>query len=173
MTTRWDQDFNEFSAGKLEQLAGRICTCLDQLTPDQIWLRESENENAVGNLVLHLCGNVRQWIGSGVGGKADVRTRDLEFSARGGIGTEELKKRLRTTVAEATPLIRALTAEQLERTTRIQTYEMSVLQAVYHVVEHFSGHAGQIIYFTKHFTGKDLAFYPHLRSGASGKEKTP
>ncbi len=173
MTSRWDQVFKEFSAKKLEQLADRICTCLDQLSPGQIWSRGSENENAVGNLVLHMCGNVRQWIGFGVGAKPDIRKRDLEFSARGGVGAAELKERLRTTIAEAVPLIRALTPERLEQITKVQTYEMTVLEAVYHVVEHFSGHAGQIIYFTKHFTGKDLGFYQHLRSAHPAGQKTP
>ena len=172
MTIRWDQAFIDYSCTKLKQLTDHICTCLDQLSHDQIWLRGSENENAVGNLVLHLCGNVRQWIGFGVGGRPDVRTRDLEFAARGGEAIE-LKERLCATVAEAIALIRPLTPERLEQITKIQAYEISVLQAVYHVVEHFSGHAGQIIFFTKHYTGKDLAFYAHLRSAQPHKEKAP
>jgi uncharacterized damage-inducible protein DinB len=173
MTIRWDQAFIDYSCSKLKQLTDRIGTCLDQLSHDQIWLRGSENENAVGNIVLHLCGNVRQWIGFGVGGRPDVRIRDLEFAARGGAEAIDLKERLCTAVAEAISVIRPLTPERLEQTTTIQAYEVSVLQAVYHVVEHFSGHAGQIIFFTKHCTGKDLAFYAHLRSGQPHKEKAP
>ena len=175
MTVQWNHAFIDYSCNKLEQLTERICICLDQLNDDQIWLRGSESENAVGNLVLHLCGNVRQWIGFGVGGKLDIRARDLEFAARGGVPATELKERLRATAADAVSIIRALTPERLQETTKIQTYEISVLQAVYHVVEHFSGQAGQIIYFTKHFTGKDLSFYGHLApaSAPPQTERTP
>jgi hypothetical protein len=102
----------KFSADKLEQLCGRIESCLDKLTPEQIWTRGADHENAAGNLVLHLSGNVRQWILHGVGNAPDVRKRDLEFEARGGPDTgedtTELKRRLRSTVDEAATLIRAL-----------------------------------------------------------------
>ena len=159
-----DQVFVTFSADKLLQYAGRISTCLDQLSEDQIWARSSDNENAVGNLVLHLCGNIRQWIGSRVAGLPDIRTRDAEFAARAGLGRAELKERLRATVAETADQIRAVTPERLETNTRIQGYQVTVLEAIYHVVEHFAHHAGQIIFATKLLTGSDLRFYSHLKA---------
>ena len=173
MTIPWDKAFIDFSCLKLEQLTDRVCACLDLLSHHQVWYRGSENENAVGNLVLHICGNLRQWVGFGVGGKPDVRARDLEFAARSGLESAELKERLRASVAEALHIIRALEPERLEQIVEIQKYKVSVLQAVYHVVEHFSGHAGQIIFFTKHFTGKDLGFYVHLGSAEPHEKKTP
>ncbi len=173
MATSWDEIFVDFSCNKLEQLTERICDCLDRLDNDKLWLRSSENENAVGNLVLHLCGNVRQWIGFGVGGKPDIRERDLEFSPRGGIGSGELKDRLRIVTSEAIAILRGLTPARLEQITRVQDYEMPILVAVYHVVEHFSMHTGQIIFCTKQFTGKDLGFYAHLKASALHQEKTP
>jgi uncharacterized damage-inducible protein DinB len=164
-----NERFLTFSADKLLQYTGRIATCLDQLSPEQIWTRNSENENAVGNLVLHLCGNVRQWIGFGVAGLPDVRARDAEFAARGGASREELKDQLRSVVAEAADQIRAVRPERLAETTRVQGYEMTVLEAIYHVVEHFAHHAGQIIFATKLLTGADLAFYAHLKGAAHGE----
>jgi uncharacterized damage-inducible protein DinB len=146
MRTGWDQAFKDYSCDKLGQLTERICACLDRLNPDQIWHRGNTNENAIGNLVLHLCGNVRQWIGSGIDGQTDIRKREDEFAARGGSEGADLKEFLRATVAEAVRVIRGLTPERLEEVTSIQTYEVTVLQAVYHVVEHFSGHTGQIIF---------------------------
>lgn len=164
--------FLDASVRRLDQLAGRIAGCLDRLTPAQIWTRGTENENAVGNLVLHLCGNVRQWIGFGVGGLEDIRVRDREFSARGGMAPPELKQALETAVREAAAIIGKLTAAELLELVTIQNYKVTKLEAVYHVVEHFSHHAGQIIYATKRFTGEDLGFYRHLnRAGHS--EKTP
>jgi len=164
--------FLAHSASKLEQYRDRITECLDRLSQDQVWARGSGNENAAGNLVLHLCGNVRQWIGTGVAGKPDVRVRDREFSARGGIPAEELKRRLEATVADAVAILRNLPAERLAERTQVQKYDLTVMEAIYHVVEHFAQHTGQIIFATKAFTGQDLGFYAHLNQPSHG-EKTP
>ena len=114
-----------------------------------MWARGSDNENAVGNLVLHLTGNIRQWIGFGIGGWENVRDRDSEFRARGGMPLEDLQMRLRVGVDEALSIITQLTPERLAETTNVQGYDVTVLQAVYHVVEHFAQHTGQIIFITK------------------------
>jgi uncharacterized damage-inducible protein DinB len=167
-----DQIFLQVSADKLDQLAGRIATCLGQLTPEQVWARGTENVNAVGNLVLHLCGNVRQWIGFGVAGQPDIRQRDAEFAARGGPSLDELKAHLHAAVSAASAIIRELPPSELGTLTRIQNYEITKLQAIYHVVEHFSGHTGQIIFATKFLTGADLGFYRHL-AAPRHEEKTP
>lgn len=172
MAETLDQLFVRYSVEKLKQHRDRIVACLDKLRYDQIWGRGAESENAVGNLVLHLCGNLRQWIGSGVGGKPDIRVRDREFSARGGIQPDELKERLQTAIAAAVTAIEGLTPERLAETIRVQAYDITVLEAVYHVVEHFSGHTGQIIFATKMFTGADLGFYAHLSKPKHG-ETTP
>src|SRR5580658_1524437 len=164
--------FLDFSARKLELLNGRIESCLDRLSAEQIWARGGENENAVGNLALHLAGNVRQWIISGVGAAPDVRERDAEFAARGGASTAELKERLSRTVAEAMAVIGAVSESRLTERVTVQNYEGSVLEAIYHVIEHFSMHTGQIQFATKMLTGADLGFYAHLKAAAHG-EKTP
>lgn len=162
--TTIDRLFLDFSANKLQELAPRIETCLGRLSEEQVWARGQENENAVGNLVLHLCGNVRQWIISSIGGEPDRRQRDGEFAARGGTSKQQLLERLHTTVEEAVSVIRALPAERLPERRVIQGYEGSVLEAIYHVVEHFSMHTGQIIFATKMLTSADLGFYRHLQS---------
>ncbi len=157
-----EEAFLKFSSEKLAQLFGRIETCVVKLTPAQIWTRAAENDNAVGNLVLHLAGNVRQWILCGVGGAEDHRDRDSEFEARSG---EDVLGRLRPVVEEAVALIAALPHERLsERRTIQKHYDVTVLEAIYHVVEHFSGHTGQIIFATKLLTGEDLEFYGYLKS---------
>ena len=169
-----DRLFLDYSSRKLRQLAGRIEVCLGKLRDDQIWARGSENENAVGNLALHLCGNVRQWICAGVGGSSFARERDAEFAARGGVAGAELSLRLHQTVEEAAAIIDALPPERLTERIVIQGYDVSVLEAIYHVAEHFSMHTGQIIFGTKILTGEDLAFYGHLRASATATgEQTP
>ena len=158
-----DEIFIRFSADKLEQLHGRIQDCLGRLTAEQIWTRNSQNENAVGNLVLHLSGNVRQWIGSGVAGLADHRERDAEFDARGGKEPAELSELLNTRVAEVTAIIRAVPAARLTERITPQGHDVTVLEAIAHVVEHFAMHTGQVIFLTKMLTGQDLGYYQHLR----------
>ena len=157
-----EAEFLKFSSEKLTELYGRIATCVDQLSPEQIWARGTPNENAVGNLVLHLAGNVRQWILCGVGGAEDLRDRDSEFDARSG---EDVLDRLRPVVEEAVALIASLQHERLgERKTIQKHWNLTVLEAIYHVVEHFSMHTGQIIFATKLLTGADLGFYGYLKT---------
>lgn len=168
-----DRIFLTASRERLNQFASRIKACIDKLSDEQIWQRHHENENAIGNLILHLSGNVRQWIISGVGGKPDVRARDREFSARGDVAKTDLWERLHGIVEEAGGIIDKLTPQRLGETVKIQGYEVTVLEAVYHVVEHFAEHAGQIIYATKLMTSEDLGFYKHLAAGAAHQEKTP
>jgi uncharacterized damage-inducible protein DinB len=157
-----ESTFLEYSADTMIQYADRIDVCLSKLSHEQLWLRGGENENAVGNLVLHLAGNVRQWIIASLGNQPFQRDRDSEFSARGGPAAAELSVKLRETVVEANRIISGLTARQLTAMHKVQVYEVSGMEAVYHVVEHFSHHAGQIIFATKLFTGDDLGFYRHL-----------
>ncbi len=136
----------------------RIITCIERLSPGQIWWRPNEASNSVGNLVLHLTGNVRQWTISGLGGAPDLRRRDLEFSERGPLPRRVLVNRLRKTVGEACRVIRGLSPQDLARVHSIQKYRATGMDAVFHVAEHFSHHAGQIILLTKMLTGSDLKF---------------
>lgn len=165
--------FLQFSVDKLRQLTGRIEVCLGKLSADQIWARGGQHENAIGNLALHLNGNVRQWIVSAVGGVPDIRRRDEEFAARGGVPGAELAVLLRNAVAQAGAVIAALPPERLTERIHVQGYHVTVLEAIYHVVEHFAGHTGQIIYATKLLTGKDTAYYQHLKNATEHLEQTP
>lgn len=109
----------------------------------------------------------------GVGGQPDQRRRDSEFAARGGLPAEDLTQQLHHTVAEAIAIIEALPPERLTEKIAVQNYQLSVLEAIYHVVEHFSGHTGQIIFATKLLTGEDLGYYRHLQTTAPHAERTP
>jgi uncharacterized damage-inducible protein DinB len=152
----------DFSSRKLRQLEERIEACLARLSDDQLWSRAGESSNSAGNLCLHLAGNVRQWIIHGIGGAADVRTRDAEFAARGGISRDELLLRLRETVGEACAILDALPPARLLETITPQRHQVTVTEAILHVVEHFAEHTGQIILLTKACTGEDLGFYAYL-----------
>lgn len=169
-----DRIFLDYSVKKLRQLAARVNDCLGRLNDQQVWMRGSKSENAVGNLVLHLCGNVGQWIISGVGGRPDTRVRDQEFQARGEVTAGELASRLLIIVDDATAVLAHVSAGRLKDPITIQGYDVTVMECIYHVVEHFAGHTGQIIFATKALTGSDLAFHAHLRTAsAAHQEKTP
>lgn len=164
--------FLEFSSKKLRQLLSRIHVCLEMLDEDRLWLRAGDSSNSIANLCLHLSGNVRQWILHGIAGQPDTRARDAEFAAREGLGKAALWTRLHDTVQQACAVIDNLPSEDLTRTVRPQNYDVSVLEAIYHVVEHFAQHTGQILYATKALTGADLGFYRHL-SGAAAPPPPP
>ncbi len=165
--------FLGYSIEKLRQLQSRIQECLQRLSQEQIWWRGADEVNAVGNLVLHLNGNVRQWIVSAVGGSADSRDRDSEFAAREGTTAAELRSKLDATLDEAVAVIESISADRLSQKVRVQGYDKSVLECVYHVVEHFSMHTGQILYVTKLLRKEDLGFYRHLSGPVAHSETTP
>ncbi len=136
----------------------QIARCLQMLTEEEIWWRPNEASNSVGNLVLHLAGNVRQWIISSLGGQLDTRRRDLEFAERGPLPRRILLTHLRRTVSEADRVLATLTPRLLSSKHEIQGFRVSGLEAVTHVMEHLAFHAGQIVYVTKMKVRKDLGF---------------
>jgi uncharacterized damage-inducible protein DinB len=137
----------------------KIERCLEKLNDEQIWWRANEESNSIGNLILHLCGNARQWIVSGVGGQPDARYRDAEFEQREVISREELLTLLRSTLSDVETTLRTLDPGLLLDRRQIQGHDVEILEAIFHVTEHFSMHAGQIFLLTKLLTASDLRFY--------------
>jgi len=142
-----------------QDLMPRIERCVEQLKDEQIWWRPNESSNSIGNLMLHLSGNVRQWIVSGLGGAQDHRRRQEEFDERSMLPRSELLSKLAAAVADADAVLQKLQPNVLLETRRIQKHDVTGLEAVYHVVEHFSMHTGQIILLTKMMLATDLEFY--------------
>ena len=129
------------------------------LPGEMLWWRANDQSNSVGNLLLHLTGNVREWIVSGVGGASNARDRAGEFAARSGDDAQALLEALDRTLDDADAVLAALSPADLDSTRAIQGREVTVLEAVYHVVEHFSMHAGQIIYVAKLHAPGAVQFY--------------
>jgi uncharacterized damage-inducible protein DinB len=142
----------------LEKYLQRIVRCLQLLSEEEIWRRPNSASNTAGNVVLHLCGNVRQWVTSGIGGDADLRERDKEFAETGPIERQELIENLKSTVEEALETIDRVPVERFARELDIQGYRVTGMIALARVYAHFSYHAGQIIYLTKLTLGEDLHF---------------
>ena len=143
----------------VREYPAKIQRCLDVLPDEVLWRRDDASENSVGNLLLHLSGNVRQWIVSGVGGARDDRRRSAEFDAREGGDASVLMAGLSVTLREADEVLASLDEAALGTARRIQGRDVNVLDAVYHVVEHFSMHTGQIILLTKRYAPGGLQFY--------------
>jgi uncharacterized damage-inducible protein DinB len=137
----------------------KIERCLEKLTDEEVWWRANQESNSIGNLLLHLSGNARQWIVCGLGGAPDQRERQKEFDERALIPRSELLAKLKQTIAEVDDVLARFDHAQMLSPRQIQATEVTALEAIFHVVEHFSMHTGQIILLTKMLTKGDLRFY--------------
>lgn len=149
---------NHALCDELAAALGRIAHCLSQLSVEQIWLRPKPEMNAIGNLMLHLAGNVRQLIVTGVGGAADTRERQAEFDARGPIPADELLAMLFTVVKEAQQTIQSASAETLCAMIPVKRYDWNGIEAVVRSIAHFRGHAQEIIHMTRMILGEKYEF---------------
>jgi len=155
----------------LEDYFVKIAAALDSLDDEQIWRRPNESSNSIGNLLLHMSGNARQWIISGVGGADDARDRASEFAARGSVSKGELIELVKTTLDEAAAVLIRIEDEYtaansdapLQRVCKPQAYEVTVFDAIFHVVEHFSYHTGQVIFAAKWLAERRVSFYDDRR----------
>jgi len=150
------------SVFRLKENTAKITSCLNWLTEEEIWHRANNSSNSVGNLVLHLCGNVRQYIISSLGQHEDLRDRDAEFSTTGGLKRDELVEKLNATIETCYEVLEQLKTEDLLRKFTVQGFSYTGVGNIIHAVEHFSYHTGQIAFWTKVLKDKDLGFYAGL-----------
>lgn len=153
------QEFIAQSMHRIELNTPRIEKCLAELDEEEVWHRLNESSNSIGNLILHLCGNIKQYIISSIGNEADNRVRDEEFSATGGYTKAELLAKLKSTVDNAIDVINDCEDEDLLKVRSVQGYTYSGIGNILHVTEHYSYHTGQIVLLTKVMKNKDLGFY--------------
>jgi uncharacterized damage-inducible protein DinB len=153
------KEFIDQSLKSIDENTSKIKTCMNQLDEKDIWFRYNEHVNSVGNIILHLCGNIRQYIISSLGGAPDIRERDLEFSTAGGFTNAELTVKWQDTIREAKEIIAQANTENLLRHRVVQGTEHSGISIIVHVTEHYSYHTGQIIFLTKLYKNIDMAFY--------------
>jgi uncharacterized damage-inducible protein DinB len=137
----------------------KIESCLNILSEEQVWWRANPESNSIGNLCLHLAGNARQWIVSGLGGENDLRARQHEFDERAMIPRSELLSMLRQTLQDVDAVLAGFDPVRCLEERDIQGTRVTALAAIFHVTEHFSMHTGQIILLTKMLAQRDLGFY--------------
>jgi uncharacterized damage-inducible protein DinB len=156
------QEFIAQAIFRMEENSPRIKKCLDRLSEDQVWQKPNGSSNSIGNLILHLCGNITQYILSSLGNIKDQRARDLEFSTSGGFSKEELFNKIDQVISAAVEVINNCEEEQLLKVKDVQGFELSGIGIIIHVVEHLSYHTGQIAFWTKYLKDQDLGFYADL-----------
>jgi len=146
----------------------RIKKCLDQLSEEQVWYKHNANINTVGNLILHLCGNVTQYVLHGIDGQPNVRQRANEFSEPGPIAHEVLIKKLDVLQEDVDAALDRITADDLTKERQVQGFDENVTSILIHVTEHFSYHVGQITYYTKYILDVDTGYYGGLDLDVTG-----
>ena len=146
----------------LNEYTQRIHNCLQLLTEEEVWHKPNDASNSVANLILHLCGNMTQYVLSSLGGVPDERRRDLEFSTTGGLTKEELFAKLSTVVTAVAEVVRQQDDASLLQTRTVQVFQKTGVAIILHITEHYSYHTGQIALLTKLMTNQDLGFYKGL-----------
>jgi hypothetical protein len=147
------------AASELASALSKLKHCLGQLSEEQVWWRSQPSLNSIGNLILHLCGNLRQWVVAGLGDAADVRDRPAEFAERGPISKDELLHTLDAVVGEAKEVLGRLTARQLLEPRRIQGFDVTGLATIFDTIPHFRGHTQEIAYMTRLQLGDVYKFF--------------
>ena len=153
------REFLDQSAYRIGLNYPRIMTCIELLDDEEVWQRPNESSNSIGNLVLHLCGNMTQYIISALGKNEDKRDRDSEFSAMEGYSAAELLEKMKTVTDECIKIIKGLSEQQLMARYEVQGYQLSGIAVMIHVTEHYSYHTGQIVFLTKSLKDIDTGFY--------------
>lgn len=155
-------EFKEQILFRFSENTPRVIKCLEFLSETEIWYAPNESSNSAGNLIIHLCGNITQYIISGLGGEQDNRERDKEFNSEHDYNKEALKEKIRNVTGKAYKTISNLGYDDLVNLHNIQGYKISGIAALVHVTEHFSYHTGQITYITKLFKNTDTGYYKGL-----------
>lgn len=166
---KFKTDFVENAIYRLNENSRMIKKAFEQLSEGEIWQRPNNSSNTIGNLILHLCGNIQQYAIASLGEQPDTRERDAEFATEGGFTKVELLQKLLETVETAKTIIETATDEQLTKKRMVQGFHFSGIGIIIHVVEHYSYHTGQIAFWTKLLKNKALGFYDNLDLNITGE----
>ena len=169
MTEEFVKELTDQSITRIDENTQKLIICLNELEEAETWKRPNQHSNSVGNIILHLCGNIRQYVISSLGQMEDIRERDKEFSADGGYSKSELLKKLSDTVEQAKNIIKNISETELLRKRQVQGFTLSGIGIIIHVTEHYSYHTGQIIFWTKLLKDKDLGLYANINLNAKNE----
>ncbi len=172
MNTAISKEFIEQSIYRMDENSHRIIKCVGELDEDEIWKSPNDHSNSIGNLILHLCGNIRQYIISALGETEDKRRREEEFSTKKGFTKTELLNQLTEIIKSSEQVIKEIGESQLTKIYSVQGFNLTSIGIIIHVTEHYSYHTGQIAFWTKQLKNKDLRFYDGIDLNARNKNLT-
>lgn len=165
------KEFKEQIIYRISESTRMIDLSLDQISEVDVWKRPNDNTNSIGNLILHLCGNITQYAIASLGNIEDHRERDAEFNAKNGYSKKELLDKLHCTINEAKIRIQSVSVSELLRKREVQGYNFSGMGIAIHVTEHYSYHTGQIAFWTKQLKDKkSLGFYEGIDLNVKNKK---
>lgn len=144
---------------RLDESTRMMQKSLAEVSEEEVWLKPNESLNSIANLILHICGNITQYLISSLGEAEDIRNRDIEFTSTEGLSKIELLTKLETTLDTAKRVIFDATQDQLLKIRSVQGFSFSGIGVIIHAVEHYSYHTGQIAFWVKQLKNKDLGFY--------------
>lgn len=144
---------------RMDESTRMIKKSLAEISEEELWEKPNESLNSIANLILHLCGNIRQYIISSLGETEDMRNRDLEFSTGHSVSRSQMLAELEDTVDSAKRVIFDASLDRLLKIRSVQGFSLSGVGVIIHVVEHYSYHTGQIAFWVKQLKNKDLGFY--------------
>ena len=162
-------EFIAQSVYRIEINLPRIEKCINELSEEEIWKKPNGSSNSIGNLILHLCGNITQYIISGLGSKPDNRNRDREFAVKEGFTKTQLLEKITLVINESVSIIKNITEEDLIKSRSVQGYNLSGIAIIIHVTEHLSYHTGQITFWTKCLKDKDMGYYAGMDLNKTNK----
>lgn len=162
-------EFIDQSIYRIDENTSKIIKCLGLLSEDEVWHKLNASANSIANLILHLCGNIRQYAVSSLNYVEDVRERDLEFTTKGGLNKGDLIEKLTQTVEGAKETMKNLKEEEVLKTRSVQGFNFSAMGIIVHVTEHYSYHTGQIALITKLIKNQDLGFYAGIDLNTKNK----
>ena len=162
MDTLLLDEFKSNAIFRLKEGQRMILLAFNNIDEQQLWLYPQKNGLALGNQIVHICGNMRQYIIYSLGGQSDVRKRDQEFSIQVGMSKKEVLEHLERTIHQAVEVIQKTEAKEYTTYRKVQGFTLSGLGVVLHAVEHFSYHVGQIAFWVKQLTNQDLGFYKNV-----------
>ncbi len=169
MHNNFQHEFINECIYRINECTKRVTKCLDEIDEIELWQRPNEHSNSIGNIVLHLCGNIRQYTISSLGQGEDIRERNKEFSAKAGFKKSELLSKLQQTTHEAITLMEGLDEAALNKIYFVQGFQLSAIGIIIHVTEHYSYHTGQIAFWVKLLKNTDLGFYRNINLNVKNK----
>jgi len=144
---------------RMDENTRMIKKSLAEISEEEVWQKPNPSLNSIGNLILHLGGNISQYIISSLGETEDIRKRDVEFATVDGLNKAELLEKLEDVVDTAKRVIFDATLNQLVKMRSVQGFSLSGVGIILHAVEHYSYHTGQIAFWVKQLKNEDLGFY--------------